>query len=243
MIEIEHLGFSYGDQPVLEDVCIRVEPGDFVGLIGPNGGGKTTLLKLILGLLQPREGRIRVFGVAPTPGSTRVGWVPQHHETPEHFPVSAQEVVMMGLLGCGRRFGPFGRGERGQARAILERLGIGELAGRRMDGLSGGQRQRVLIGRALVSRPELLLLDEPTANVDPKAEGEILDLLKDLGREVTILMVSHDLGFVSAHVNRVACVNVHLACHTTAGLTGEVIENTYRRKLDLVIHDHGASPH
>lgn len=209
IIQLEHLFFSYQSMPVLHDVSFTVEPGEFIGIIGPNGGGKTTLLKLILGFLKPSRGLIRVFG--ETPGISRqrttpLAYVPQAMRFDREFPISVEEVVLAGLLTHLPWYGSFPKKDRQAAREALERVGLEKLWNAPFGTLSGGQAQRVLIARALVSNPQLLLLDEPTASVDSQAEADIYAILKQLKGEMTILMVTHDLRAAIDHVERILCV-------------------------------------
>ena len=220
MIAIEKLWFAYNGQMVLEDVDLEIAQGDFLAMTGPNGGGKTTLLKLILGLYRPHRGEIRVLGRPAAKASHHIGYVPQDIHINPDFPVTATDVVLMGKLGPGRRWGRFTQTQRRDAASALARMGMGDLAQRRIGELSGGQRQRVFIARALVTRPRVLLLDEPTASIDTKGQIDFYDLLKDLNREMTIVVVSHDLLAISGYVKTVACVNRHLHFHQQDEITG-----------------------
>jgi zinc transport system ATP-binding protein len=247
VIEIEQLGFAYGAVPVLEDVSLRIDTGEFVGLVGPNAGGKSTLLKLILGLLKPQQGRIRVLGRPPQQARRRLGYVPQYPAFPRDFPIDVLSVVLMGRLGCSRglgaRLGAGLGGWRKRDREIAHRTLVdveaGDLAAAPIGSLSGGQLQRVLLARALVSEPEILILDEPTANIDQRLEGEIFDLLERLNARLTIVVVSHDIGFISSYVSRVACLNRTLVCHQTEPIDGEMINELYGEPVRMISHAHG----
>jgi len=206
VIQIHNLYFSYGDDPVLKDVNLTVQPGEFVGLIGPNGGGKTTLLKLIMGFLKPKSGSIEVFGKPPQSSLPLIGYVPQALRFDKQFPISVMEVVLSGRLAHLPWYGLYSQEDRKKAMEALEMVGIVDLKNRAFGTLSGGQAQRCLIARALVSSPQLLLLDEPTANVDSQVEADIYQLLKKLQKTITILMVTHDLQAVINHVQQVYCV-------------------------------------
>jgi zinc transport system ATP-binding protein len=193
-------------------------------MIGPNGGGKTTLLKLILGLLKPDKGTIRVTGRSTQEASACIGYVPQDVHVNSSFPITALDVVLMGKLEPKKRWAHTNRKE---AMAALERMEMAHLARRKIGELSSGQCQRVFIARALVTQPQLLLLDEPTASIDTKGQAEFFEMLRDLNRDVTIVVVSHDLLAVSRHVKSVACVNRVLHYHNQAEITGEMLETMY----------------
>jgi zinc transport system ATP-binding protein len=236
VIEVADLSFSYPQTPVLEGVSFTIAGGDFVGMVGPNGGGKTTLLRLILGLLTPSRGTVRVFGRPPAEAHRRVGYMPQHAQLDPQFPMRACDVVLMGRLGG--RFGRFTRDDRAQAAAALHEVGMTDCARRSFAALSGGQRQRVLIARALACDPELLLLDEPTASLDPGAQDDINELLHELNRRLTIVLVSHDVGFVARHVKTVVCVNRQVIIHTAQEVTGESIRDLYGHDVRWIEHRH-----
>lgn len=206
VIQVHNLSFSYGDTPVLKNVNLTVNSGDFVGLIGPNGGGKTTLLKLILGFLKPDSGSIEVFGKPPQASLPLIGYVPQALRFDKQFPISVMDVVLSGRLAHLPWYGVYSQEDRKKALDALEMVGITNLKDRAFGNLSGGQAQRCLIARALVSNPKLLLLDEPTANVDSQVEADIYQLLKQLQHKLTIVMVTHDLQAVISHVQQVFCV-------------------------------------
>lgn len=241
VIEIQDVTFAYaGGAPILEDVNLNVMPRDSVCLVGPNGGGKTTLLKLILGLLKPSRGQIRVLGTEPVEARLRVGYVPQYAHYDPQFPVTALEVVLMGRLGM-RLGGPYSGTDKAIARQALEKMNLAESGDRLFAALSGGQRQRVLIARALACSAELLLLDEPTANIDPQAEASLFEIFRELNKEMTILLVTHDIGFVSKLFKRVACVNRQVAIHPTSELTGKLIAEMYGGDISMIRHDHTCS--
>lgn len=248
-IEIEGVSFAYDGNPVLRDVSLRVADRDFACIVGPNGGGKTTLLKVLLGLLQPQSGRVRVLGVSPERARKGVGYMPQHAQLDPQFPVTVSEVVLMGRLGLTRRFGPFRNSDRAAAETALKQVDLFDLRNRAFSALSGGQRQRVLIARAIVSEPHLLLLDEPTANLDPGVEDELQDLLRELNKRMTVVIVSHDVGFVSKNVNTVVCVNRDVKVHCADRLTGDVFRELYGQDVQVVqhahdhTHDHGPHHH
>lgn len=238
-VEVEGLTFGFDPaRPVLRDATFRVEPLDFATVIGPNGGGKTTLLKLLLGLLEPDRGTLRVLGTSPHKARHRVGYMPQHATIDPRFPINVLEVVLMGRLNSTRRFGPYSRSDRRAAHAALERAGLGGFERRPIAALSGGERQRVLVARALAAEPELLLLDEPAAGLDQRVEHDFFQLLAELNQRMTILLVSHDLGFVSRYVRTVVCVNRTVQVHPTSAVNGRIIADMYGGEVRLVHHEH-----
>jgi zinc transport system ATP-binding protein len=238
-IEIENLSFRFGTgPPVLESVTLTVDELDFACVIGPNGGGKTTLLKLVLGLLQPTDGHIRVLGSSPARSRPRIGYMPQFAAMDPRFPVQVLDVVLMGRLGPGLRIGSFSRQDRSAAREAIDLAGLAGLERLPFSELSGGQRQRVLLARALVSDPDLLLLDEPAAGLDQKVEHDFFELLRELNQSKTVVLVSHDLGFVASFVRTVICVHRTVDVHPTSALDGDAIRNLYGGEVRLVHHDH-----
>lgn len=238
VIEFREVGFRYAGPPVLEGVNLAVEQGEFLGVVGPNGSGKTTLLKLILGLLEPTRGSVTVFGGPPQDARQRLGYVPQFARFRRDFPINVEQMVLMGRLGAGIGLGGWRGRDREAARDAMAELEISELAGRPIATLSGGQLQRALIARALAAGPEILLLDEPTANVDFRSEKRVFEKLKGLTDHCTVLVVSHDIGFVSSFVSRVACVNRYVETHRPAEMTGESIEALYGAPMRMVHRAH-----
>ena len=239
-IEIINLTFSYDTVPVLEDVNLKVAHGEFATIVGPNGGGKTTLLKLLLGLLKPVHGKIEVLGSSPEKARLQVGYMPQHADLDPQFPITVMDVVLLGRLG--RRFGGrYSKKDRQLASEALEEVQLGHTARMPFSRLSGGQKQRVLIARALCCDPEMLLLDEPTANIDPEVEETLLAILQALNRRMTILLVSHDMGFVSRVVKSVICVNRRVFIHPTSQMDGTLIKDVYGSDYCMVRHDHRCS--
>jgi len=227
IIEIQNLNFSYNSQPVLRDANLTVNQGDFVAMIGPNGGGKTTLLKLMLGLLNADSGAVRIFNKPPQDVSHRIGYVPQDVHINKNFPVSALDVVLMGTLKPGRGWSRHSQQDRLAAINALEQVEMKKFRDHRIGELSGGQKQRVFVARALVTDPELLFLDEPTASIDTKGQNEFYALLKELNKTITIIIVSHDLMVISGTIKSVICVNQSLHYHGHAELTREMIEMMY----------------
>ena len=245
VIQLKDVAFSYGAAPVLESISLDIEIGEFLGIVGPNAGGKSTLLKLILGLLTPHSGKILVNGRRPSEARRNIGYVPQYPSFPRDFPVTVEQTVLMGRLGMSNRGwlesllpGRFNKEDKAVTLKALEEVEAGNLLHRQIGSLSGGQLQRVLLARALVAEPKILILDEPTANIDQRLETDIFDLLKKLNERMTILVVSHDIGFVSSYVNRVACINQTLVCHHTDAIDGQVIQNLYGEDVRMVAHSH-----
>jgi len=237
VIEIKNVSFRYESQPVLEDVALEVYEGDFLGVVGPNGGGKTTLIRLMLGLLKPSVGTVSLFGGDPNPARRFAGYVPQFSLTDHSFPITVAEVVAMGAL-TGRSYFPLlSSAVKKSAREAMEAVDIELLAGMSWGALSGGQRQRTLIARALAGKPRILLLDEPTASVDATVEQGFFDLLKQLNASMTIVLVSHDIGFISNYVNRIACVNRRVVVHDVEDmLSDQVIRDAYGTGMTMLTH-------
>jgi zinc transport system ATP-binding protein len=235
VIEIRDLYFSYNSRPVLKNISLRLEKGCFTALIGPNGGGKTTLLKLMLGLLKPNQGFVKILGRPPRQVSRRLGYVPQEIGINRDFPISVLDVVLMGRIRSSRGWSRAGAEDKKAAREILERMDMWEYRKSRIGELSGGQRQRIFIARALVSEPEILFLDEPTANVDSGHQDNFYRLLRELNRSVSIVIVNHDLMVISSQVKSVACVNRTLHYHNGAEITEDMIQ-MYHCPVELVAH-------
>jgi zinc transport system ATP-binding protein len=229
VVRLDRVDFSYTPgTPVLQEVSMRVLAGDFWAVLGPNGGGKTTLLKLVLGLLKPDAGTVRVFGHVPGAGEARVGYLPQHSVFSPGFPVTVQEVVMMGGTGGRRHSFRYARREREAAGRALSRAGVEkDLFSRRVDQLSGGQRQRVLIARALYGEPSLLVFDEPTSNIDPEGRYCFFELMGRLRDDLTIVVVSHDLSIASAGLTGIACVNRRLIANRSGEMTQDMLGLLY----------------
>ena len=234
-IFIKDLCFSFNGHLVLKDVNLELAEGDFLALIGPNGGGKTTLLKLMLGLFKPDAGQIRVLGEPPRSVTHRIGYVPQDIHINKKFPISALDVVLMGRLRRVRGRTRHSGNDRQLAEDALYRMEMGEYRNHRIEQLSGGQLQRVFIARALVSEPELLFLDEPTAHLDTDGQSDLYDLLKALNEKITIVMVSHDLTMLSSYVKSVACVNQVVHYHDEAEITDDMVD-MYHCPVELIAH-------
>ncbi len=233
-IRVENVSFAYNNQPVLDGIDLQVRRGEFIAIVGPNGGGKTTLLKLMLGLLKPGRGRISVMGVAPSRAHRYIGYVPQYGVKYEDFPVRVREVVLMGSLSASSMLPFWPKQQKLKAAEMLDKMEIGDLANQRYGDLSGGQKQRTLIARALMTEPEILFLDEPTASVDMRMELGIFKLLKEIGK--TIVLVTHDIGFVSSYSDRVGCLNRKIVVHETSEINAEVISGTYHDQMEIISH-------
>jgi zinc transport system ATP-binding protein len=230
-LDFHHANFRYKEVPVLVDVSLRVEEGECVAMIGPNGGGKSTMLKLALGLLKPDSGTVQVFHHAPHTGCRLIGYVPQHLHFDPKFPVTCLEVVLMGRLDRLPWWGRYSREDLAAAGEILRRVGLVDIEERPFASLSGGQKQRVLIARALFTEPRILLLDEPTANVDLTVEERFVELLEELRARVTIVLVTHDLGLVERLTDQVICVNRRVHRHRVQDLDGETLRQIYSAEL------------
>ena len=251
IVEIRACDFAYrSSEPVLENVNLTVDEGEFASIIGPNGGGKTTLVRLILGLLAPQRGSVTLFGGNPARTRLAAGYVPQQVRSDRLFPISVLGVVLTGRLGyeappdapwderIRRVFFRYTRADADAARRALERMGLSGFEKKAFGDLSGGERQRALIARAIVSSPRLLILDEPTNNMDPKGTEILYSLLEKENRRTTILIVSHDLGVVSRYVRSAICVNRRVLVHPTSQLDGTAIRELYGSDQLLVRHDH-----
>jgi zinc transport system ATP-binding protein len=236
VVRFNHVCFTYGHEEVLCDINFRVEDRWFVGIVGPNGGGKTTLLRLALGLEKPDKGSIRLLGGPPAANRGHAGYVMQHQQFDERFPVRVLDIVLMGLSqGC--KIGFFGKQDGKAARDVLDQVGIADLANRPFAQLSGGQRQRALIAQALVGKPRLLMLDEPTANIDSEGEAAIHELLRRLAGEQTILMVSHSVNTVLECATHVLCVNRSAVLNPLADMHPDVLERARGGGIAVLHHE------
>lgn len=237
-IEIKDLNFSFENIKILENINMTIEAGDFAGLVGPNGGGKTSLLKLILGLYKPQSGQISILGQSIKKQRKLIGYVPQYANFNNDFPISVMDTVLQGRLGLSNCFGFYSAKDKDIATKVMQETETIRLAQRSIQSLSGGQMQRVLVARALASQPEILLLDEPTANIDLRAEKDIFDLFKTINERMSILIISHDISFVSDYINKVFCLNKTLVCHNTEPVTSETIHSLYGDHVSEVHHHH-----
>lgn len=236
VIDVADVCFAYGAQEVLHNVSFSVGARDMAAIVGPNGGGKSTLLHLLLGVLTPRHGTIRVFGETPAIARRRVGYVPQQLQFDPKFPVNALDVVLMGRVHR-THVGPFRAKDRAAAMEALTQVSMADRARRAFASLSGGERQRVLLAQALVSQPELLLLDEPTASVDALAEHALYELFHELRQRITIIFVSHNVNVVTRHVSHVLCVNRTAAMHPIEQIMSTEFREAYGGDLAVLLHD------
>ncbi|RHJ92087.1 metal ABC transporter ATP-binding protein [Parabacteroides bouchesdurhonensis] len=241
LIEIKDVTAGYGPKIVLKDITLDVRQDDFLGIIGPNGGGKTTLLKLILGLLTPKSGSIRFFRNGQEVSSLKTGYLPQMNNIDKKFPISVKEVIASGLAAQKPLFKKYNREQNEQIEQVIGQMGLEELATRPIGELSGGQLQRVLLGRSIVSRPQLLILDEPNSYVDKRFESRFYQLLEEINKESAIILVSHDIGTVLTMVKNIACVNETLHYHPGADVSEEWLGEKYACPIELV--GHGNLPH
>jgi zinc transport system ATP-binding protein len=236
VISIRHLWAGYDSEPVLEDINLAVRELDFIGLIGPNGGGKTTLFKVLLGLLLPVRGEVRVMGQSVEEGRRHIGYVPQSVEFDRDFPISVWEATRMGRLGHRRLLQRYTAEDDEIVAQALRSVDMLDLRDHPIGELSGGQRQRVYIARALATEPRILLLDEPMASVDPQVSAGVYELLNRLNERITIMMVSHDMSAISSHVKTVGCLNRRLFYHGDKQITPDMLEAAYQCPIDLIAH-------
>ena len=236
VIILKDVWVHYDGIKVLEGVDLTLKQHDFLGIIGPNGGGKSTLIKVILGLVKPSRGTIRVLGDTPQNSRKYIGYVPQYSLFDPDFPMSVWDVVLMGRLGQVGLFKKYSKNDKKMALDALEMTDMLEYKDRQIGNLSGGQRQRVFIARGLVSNPKLLLLDEPAAGIDTIMQTEFYELLEKLKTKMTIIMVSHDISAVSVYVDKIACLNHKLFYHDSKEMTAEDLEATYQCPVELIAH-------
>lgn len=235
-VELKGINVHYDGTQVLEEVNLTVAQNDFLGIIGPNGGGKSTLLKVILGLVKPSKGTVKVFGESPKNGRKYIGYVPQYSLYDMDFPISVWDVVLTGRLKRAGLFRKYNENDKKAAIEALEMVDMLKYKDRQIGNLSGGQKQRVFIARALVSKPRLLLLDEPTKGIDTVMQKGLYELLKKLNSDMGIIMVSHDISAISVHVNKIACLNKKLHYHDSKELTAKDLEVTYQCPVELIAH-------
>jgi zinc transport system ATP-binding protein len=221
---------------VLHDVNLSVKPLDFIGIVGPNGGGKTTLFKVLLGLIQPAQGEVRILGKSVAEGRRHIGYVPQLIQFDRDFPISVWDVAQMGRLSSRPLLRGYTEEDKEIVADALARVDMLDQRERPIGDLSGGQQQRAYIARALATEPDILLLDEPLTSVDPRVSSSIYELLQELNSDITILIASHDIGAISSHVGTVGCLNGRLFYHGEDHLTPEMLELAYQCPIDLIAH-------
>ncbi len=235
LIRIKDLAIGYaGEPPIVSGINLTIDERDYIGVIGPNGGGKTTFIRTLTGALPPLAGSVEYAK------GLRTGYLPQIKSIDKSFPISVTDVVLSGLADRKGVFGRYGKKDKARAIGLLHDIGIGKLADRTIGGLSGGELQRVLLCRALISDPQLLILDEPTTFVDNKFEKELYELLAELNRRMAIVMVSHDLGTISRHVKSIVCINRCFHYHPSNVITPEQLQE-YDCPIQLI--SHGPIPH
>ena len=238
-VELKNVSVKYGDLDALKNINLKVSEGSFLGIIGPNGGGKTTLLKVVLGLIEPFEGEVKIFGCPLEQSVDKIGYVPQISNFDRSFPISVLDVVLMARLGGKVRFfHQYKKEDIQKAEAVLEQMNLLQLRDRQIGKLSGGQLQRVLIARGLAVEPEILLLDEPTANVDASSTSQIYEILKKLNKEKTIIVVTHDMAAVSSYFDSLACLNEKLYHHGDKHLDQDTTKQVFGCPVDLIAHGH-----
>lgn len=221
----------------LKNINLQVDSKSFLGIIGPNGGGKTTLLKVMTGLITPSSGTVKLFGESIEKIQNKIGYVPQVADFEQKFPVNVLEVVLMGRLDHKLRFfTDFSSRDKKKAKSLLKDLGMGDFSDRQIGQLSGGQLQKVLLARALAVEPEIMFLDEPTSSLDANATSEIYSILEELNKEITIVVVTHDLAAVSSYFDSIACLNKELHYHGDKELSREEINKTFGCPINLIAH-------
>lgn len=233
-VEISHLSIKFNEQLILNDINFSIEEKDFMAIIGPNGGGKTTLLKVILGILTPDEGKVKVFGKEPKKAKDLMGYLPQRLDFDHDFPINVFETVLMG-----RYHGLLKKYSNQDHKAVIQALKdveMDELKDRQISKLSGGQMQRVFIARAIVRDPKLLIMDEPMASIDPEMQHSFYELMSRLKNKMAIVLVSHDVGAVSTHVDKIACLNQKLYYHGPVEDSANGLEEVYHCSIELISH-------
>lgn len=243
LVEIRDLNVGYENKPsVLKGVNLTIYKDDFLGIIGPNGGGKTTLLRAMLGLIKPRSGTVYFYQNGEKTDSLNIGYLPQINRIDKKFPIMVQDVILSGLTLQKKFFQRYTDADRKRAEEVAEKLGVGDLLTRAIGELSGGQLQRVLLGRAIVDNPKLIVLDEPNTYVDKLFETDFYKLLGNINRDIAIVLVSHDVGTIISLVKNIACVNQGLHYHPGTDITQEWLLNAYD-SCPIEILGHGALPH
>ncbi|MBS3769162.1 MAG: ABC transporter ATP-binding protein [Bacteroidales bacterium] len=240
ILELDSVAAGYNGKVVIRDVDMEVYDDDFIGVIGPNGGGKTTLLKVILGILKPLAGKVRYYSLQDKGNMKRMGYLPQLNMIDRKFPISAMEVVLSGLMPKNGLLKKYSRKDKQMASQMMDQMGISHLKHKAIGELSGGQMQRVYLCRAIISSPKLLILDEPNTFVDNKFEGELYEHLRELNKQMAIILVSHDIGTITPYVKTIACVNLEFHYHRSNVISEKQLA-AYNCPIQLITH--GDLPH
>ena len=241
IIQLSDIATAYNKKTVLENVNLTVYEKDFLGIIGPNGGGKTTLIKLILGLQKRTAGTLRFFKGGVEKKEIAMGYLPQYNVIDKKFPISVYEVILSGLSKQKSLFQSFNQEHHNKVKAIIHQMGLEGMEQKSIGQLSGGQLQRVLLGRAVVSNPDVIILDEPNTYIDKRFEAKLYSLLEEINKDIAIILVSHDIGTVLQNVKSIACVNKTLDYHPDTGVTAEWLETNFGCPIELL--GHGDLPH
>ncbi len=239
IIKLDNITYGYDNQAVVDAVTMEINHGDFIGMIGPNGGGKSTIIKLMMGLLKPWKGQL-LLGKGRNEDQVRIGYLPQYHDFDKKFPINVLEVVLSGLAGKTGRLYRYTKDQKHKAKELLSLLGLENIEQQAIGELSGGQMQRAFLGRALVADPDLLILDEPVTYVDNKFEQELYQLLEFINDQTAILLVSHDVGQIVSIVKTIACVNHELHYHPSNKIDEQILAS-YNCPIELITH--GKVPH
>lgn len=241
ILEIEGLSARYNEKTALHNVNICLYENDYLGIIGPNGGGKTTFVKCILGLKSDYSGKITFYRKGEKVNNLKIGYLPQYTVIDKKFPISVKEVVLSGLNRGIPILGGFNREQKEKANIIIEQMGLSEFSDKNIGALSGGQIQRALLGRAIISNPELLILDEPSTYVDKYYEAKLYEIIEKINKKCTIILVSHDIGTVLQNVKSIACINETLEFHPDTNVSEDWLTQKFNCPIDMV--GHGDLPH
>lgn len=241
LITLEKISAGYDGKTVLRDVDLTIYDRDFLGIIGPNGGGKTTLIKVILGLLKQTDGHIHFYQNGKEAHTIKMGYLPQYSSVDKKFPISVEEVILSGLSSRKSLMSRFTTEQKDKVQQVIARMGLEGLGKRAIGQLSGGQLQRALLGRAIVSDPQIVILDEPSTYIDKQFEARLYELLAEINQDCAIILVSHDIGTVLQNVKSIACVNETLDYHPDTGISGEWLEKNFHCPIEVL--GHGTIPH
>lgn len=241
IIKIENLSAGYDQKTVLHDINLEISEKDFLGIIGPNGGGKTTLMKVILGLLKPSEGKITFYDNGMPVEQLEIGYLPQYNSIDKKFPISIYEVILSGLNRQKSLFSRFTKEHHERVKETISMMGLEGMENKPIGQLSGGQMQRALLGRAIVSNPKAIILDEPNTYIDKRFEARLYSLLEEINKQRAVILVSHDIGSVLQTVKSIACVNGTLDYHPQSEISAEWIEEKLQCPIELL--GHGELPH